>query len=74
MGKIITVRDFLEYGGKWEMIPDFNKDVTHIEIRSKNNHVRYRFDVEGIVDPMDDWRIAKILDTPLMKRRDIKFF
>jgi hypothetical protein len=70
MDKIITLRDWLEggRGGRWRMIPDFNQNVTHIEVRSKNNHVHYRFDVEGIVDPMDDWLIAKILDTPLMKR------
>lgn len=74
MNKIITLRDWLESGGKWEMIPDFNQKVTHIEVRSKNNHVRYRFDVEGIVDPMDDWLIAKIKNTPLLERRDVKLF
>lgn len=74
MGKIITVRDYLKSGGKWKMIPDFNKGVTHIEVRSKNNHAGYDFDVEGIVDPMDEWEIDKILDTPLTKRRDVKLF
>lgn len=74
MNKIYTVRDCLENGGKWRIIPDFNQKVTHIKVKSKNNHVSYRFDVEGIVDPMDDWLIAKILDTPLMERRDIRIF
>lgn len=74
MSKIITLRDWLKRGGRWEMISDFNQKMTHIEVTSKNNHVRYRFDVEGIVDPMDDWLIDKILDTPLMERRDVKIF
>lgn len=68
---IYTVRDCVDSGGWVEVDPDFKHDVTHVKVHSKNNHVHYKFDMDGIYDPNDSWKWkTSLLDTPLLKQRE----